>query len=200
LTKTPILSGFFFDRSRHLSEINALKEVKKMTDRSLNRIARDIAPSKYIAEPHPTVNIDGVSLDRYIYQLTQEQAVLGLIPTWLGWMIDQREQRYVWQQSQLSANPTILPILICPDDLDFSCTTLSAEVVLQSNDIVVWQKIGYDFSDFQLQNNPVSVDVNIEWITAIPPLYFNKASYQKVYRSFRQTAESEEAFVAAIRC
>jgi hypothetical protein len=50
---------------------------------------------------------------------------LNLIPTWLGWLLNPNEQEDVWTKTRLCESEiTILPILICPDDLDFSCTVV----------------------------------------------------------------------------
>ena len=49
---------------------------------------------------------------------------------------DARFMKYVLEQKQ-----GIMPILSCPDDMDFSCIVLVADIVRQ-DDVVAWKRIG----------------------------------------------------------
>ena len=54
-----------------------------------------------------------------------------------------KEKRYVWERTRLENSIEILPIMLCPDDFDFSCTTVVVEVIDQGDTVVleeIWDR------------------------------------------------------------
>lgn len=94
----------------------------------LNSIQAQVTKTEYINGGHLTIIVDGIRLDKWISIRLDDEEYLNLIPTWLGWLLDPKEQEYVWAKTQLcKRETTIVPILICPDDLDFPAQLLYAK-------------------------------------------------------------------------
>ncbi|MDR2869061.1 MAG: hypothetical protein LBV04_01275, partial [Deferribacteraceae bacterium] len=90
--------------------------------------------------------INGRRLDEILSQVHENY--LGLIPSWLDYYDEdfagQQEKQYIWQQTKLSDKPVVLPILLCPDDFDFSCTVIVVEVCWSGDTVVTWSRFGID--------------------------------------------------------
>lgn len=72
------------------------------------------------------------------------KSFLGLCPAWnldLEWRGD---VRFVWKLIEMDYVP--LPLLLCPDDRDFTCIVIVAAVE-KTEDFVYWNRIGYVLRD-----------------------------------------------------
>ncbi|QNM94761.1 hypothetical protein [Chitinimonas koreensis] len=107
------------------------------------RIAARMHRSTYATTPHPVLAIDGTPLDVWLQSQTGEADILGLVPA-QGWLVDETELALAWRRIEPGQEgcSTIVPLLICPDDADFSCTTVVVEQELRSDE-VVWHRFGY---------------------------------------------------------
>ena len=69
--------------------------------------------------------------------------------------------RFVWRL--LCEDRTILPLYLCPDDLDFSCIVIVVEVE-KTEDFVYWKRVGYvthTGEDFQKEKESGILDVDV---------------------------------------
>ena len=86
-----------------------------------------------------SINIDGKPLDQLLCDLTNDLFYRDL---WSAWLLndDDNDSKYIWTllDERRSCN---LPILLCPDDMDFWCTVIVAKVSY-TKDTVVWDNIG----------------------------------------------------------
>lgn len=64
----------------------------------------------------------------------------GLCPAWSKELDFKGDIRFVWEL--IHRESTILPVLLCSDDLDFSCIVIVVEVE-KTKDFVYWNRIGY---------------------------------------------------------
>ena len=83
--------------------------------------------------------IDDIPLHEYMKKWCQDIPVEDLAITWnasFDFDGDARFMRFLLQTDKMN-----LPILSCPDDLDFSCTVIVAEVE-KTNKYVLWKRIG----------------------------------------------------------
>ena len=78
------------------------------------------------------------SVDKYLKDLG---TFMGLCPAWSKKLDYKGDIRFVWELI-CRENATILPILLCPDDLDFSCIVIVVEVD-KTKDFVYWNRVGY---------------------------------------------------------
>ncbi|MGC5703361.1 hypothetical protein J4P02_24490 [Pseudomonas sp. NFXW11] len=112
----------------------------------MNNIHAAMHHSKYTTAPHPVLTIDGVPLDRWIkgviYDASGADDTEGLVPA-QGWLIDDEHAKLAWQLLVPASEEcsSIVPLLICPDDMDLSCTVAVVEQVVQG-DKLIWERFG----------------------------------------------------------
>ncbi len=99
--------------------------------------------SQFSNAPHPVLTIDGISLDVWLNMKTTEQDVLDLVPA-QDWLSDRKDLVLAWQRITPNAetHSTIVPLLICPDDLDFYCTVVVVEQEVTDGQ-VIWHRFGF---------------------------------------------------------
>lgn len=95
-------------------------------------------------------NIDGEPLygylNRWMSEYKNDKTVNmmrpfdDLCPAWTKELDWSGDVRFVWEL--IGREHAILPLLLCPDDLDFTCIVIVAEVE-KTKDFVYWNKIGY---------------------------------------------------------
>jgi len=138
---------------------------------------------------HLCVFVNGVRLDELLSEVNKNY--LGLVPALLDWYDENftpsvKEKEYVWNQVKLENGIKILPILLCPDDFDFSCTTIVVEVI-DNSDTVVWNRFGADITEFSADEVelPKYIGKKIEWFHNIKPFIFSKKDYLKCIDLFK---------------
>lgn len=132
-----------------------------------------MAKTKFVNSEHLMIFVDDIRFDKWLSDMLGNNDYLDLIPTWLGWLVNSKEQEYVWANTLSCKNETtILPILVCPDDLDFSCTVIVCEVKYTDTS-VQWMRIGKDMTGF-----PNYIGKDIEWFQNLPSLHFSRQQYE----------------------
>lgn len=128
-------------------------------------------------------HIDGYWLDEKIDELYPGNDYRGLIPTLVYWMEREDEKAVVWKRILPEVNTTsICPILMCPDDNDFSCTLIVAEIK-NLGDSIQWKKIGIDKTD---NIDAEKVGSVVEWFSGFNELSFPAEEYYAMIDSFRK--------------
>lgn len=69
-----------------------------------------------------------------------EEAFDDLCPAWTRELDNSGDVKFVWYLIDL--DDAVLPVYLCPDDLDFSCTVVVVEVKKTDNS-VYWKRAGY---------------------------------------------------------
>ena len=108
----------------------------------MNEIEATYEKSEYVDEPHLVLKVDGIALDEIIDKEYPDQMYKGLVPTLLDWLENPKERKVVWDRVQ-SESKAVVPILMCPDDIDLWCTIINVEVE-KSHESIKWNKIGID--------------------------------------------------------
>ena len=136
-----------------------------------------------------SVFVDDTELSKYVSKHADDESYLGL---WSAWMVNENEmdQELIYIKSLLedkvSAN---IPILLCPDDFDFSCTIIFAKVV-HTDDEVIWSNIGvlqknYDIKEWResgLMNlSTWTVDDYEKYAFLIPPPFDDLEAWKKIW-------------------
>ncbi|MBA9087892.1 hypothetical protein FHR92_004385 [Fontibacillus solani] len=136
--------------------------------------------SKYVKAEHPIILVDGISLDKIIDEQYPDRFFLGLIPTIVDWMTLRKEAYLVQRRFNTSQGIHILPILMCPDDCDLTCTLIVAEVEV-SEKLVKWKRIGVDTSRYDESCvYEEYIGTEVEWLDKIPELIFRKEDYEQL--------------------
>ena len=99
----------------------------------MNRIQAIRGKSEYSLSDHLMIAVDGRPLDQHInvFDIEGRHGYNGLVPTLLDWLESEQERAVVWTRilPEIGAT-TICPVLMCPDDCDFSCTIVVAEILI----------------------------------------------------------------------
>ncbi|QIK69130.1 hypothetical protein G7062_02010 [Erysipelothrix sp. HDW6C] len=83
--------------------------------------------------------IDGEPLNIHLSKQTSDKSLAQLWSAWEG-LNNVNEQAYIKQLLCYQIDG-IVPILICPDDMDLSCITIVADVK-STNNTVYWKRVG----------------------------------------------------------
>ena len=133
--------------------------------------------------------INGKRLDVILSESVNEN-YMGLVSAWLDcydedYQPSMKEKQYVWERTRLENGIEILPIMLCPDDFDFSCTTVVVEVI-DRGDTVVWNRFGLDITEFDVDEVelPKYIGKKVEWFSNISSFTFSKTDYMKCIGAF----------------
>lgn len=133
--------------------------------------------SRFVRTPHLVVTIDGQPLDERLAKSTTNDWLRGLVSTWTGWLEIPAQQAMVDVRSlMLTDGPTILPILVCPDDLDFACTVVVVEV-LCAPDQITWSRFGIDKTPTR-HTQPKTIGSTVDWLPNIETMSFSRDAYE----------------------
>ncbi len=111
--------------------------------------------------------IDGKKLCEYLNekQVVELPEIVNhkfndLCPAWTKELDYLGDVRFVWSLQNL--DKAIMPIYLCPDDLDFSCIVIVIEII-KNKDFVCWNRAGYvTRSNYNLQDEISSGIANLE--------------------------------------
>ncbi|WP_178124717.1 hypothetical protein [Pseudomonas sp. Fl4BN1] len=157
----------------------------------MNSINAVMHQSKYSKAPHPVFTIDGVALDQWIkgviYTQSGEDDTEGLVPA-QGWLIDDEQQKHAWQLlAPLSEDcSTVVPLLICPDDMDLSCTVAVVEQVVRGEKLI-WERFG---RAVDLINGVVTA---VAWNLHVQRAEFSRLQFEEACAEFKRLTEHEWA-------
>jgi hypothetical protein len=156
----------------------------------MNIIKAKIDKSDYeIYDDFLNIEIDGYWLDEKLDELYPNNMYKGLIPTLLFAMEIEQEKDIVWKRISPNNNTKeICPILLCPDDCDFSCTLIVAEIE-KGDGIINWHRMGIDKTT---EFDAYKVGSNVDWFDKIEPLQFDKSEYQVMIEKFKNQFQIDE--------
>jgi hypothetical protein len=138
--------------------------------------------SEYTTQEHLNILIDDKPLDIMLHELYSDKLFLGLIPTMVEWLDSLEEVELVYSRFVSDQSQVILPILMCPDDCDFTCTIIVAEVVT-TDESISWNRIGIDNSQRRDINN---TGATVEWLEKVPAFCFDITDYKQLERIYKQ--------------
>jgi hypothetical protein len=133
--------------------------------------------------------IDDQWLDEKLDKSYPDNMYDGLIPTLVFWLERESEKAVVWKRIIPNQNEVeICPILMCPDDCDFSCTLIVAEIQNYGT-FIQWKRLGIDETN---EWESEKVGTKVKWFDNFPELNFEKADYLKMVDSFKTEYELEK--------
>lgn len=131
----------------------------------------------YASRPYPTLAIDGQPLSQWLTAATADEDLHGLVPA-QGWLIDEADGAMAWRRLEPCPEgaSAIVPLLICPDDVDLKCTVVAVEQAV-ADGRVIWRRFG-----LALQPDVATV----QWFAqAGTPLSFEQAEFQRALDELR---------------
>ncbi|CAI8842734.1 MULTISPECIES: hypothetical protein [Pseudomonas] len=145
----------------------------------MNRLTITQHKSKYSAGHYPTFAIDELPLEVWLPH-HNPQAELHLVAAHSGLYSDQ-ENELIWDRAYSTAPgwTTLLPLLVCSDDLDLSCSVIVTEQ-FSDETVIHWQRFGL------LKDRITSENPEVDWFHSIPSVTFARAAFINVLDSFRE--------------
>jgi hypothetical protein len=155
----------------------------------MNSIRAAMHQTRFASEPHLMIFIDDVPLSELLERLEPDIEAAGLVPAWLDWMLDDREQAVVWERMMPPAAGSVaMPILICPDDLDFSCSVVIADLEAET-DRIRWCRLGFDASGSE---DPERVGEQVNWFEGVSAFTFKREDYAACVKAFQDATRAPQ--------
>ncbi len=135
--------------------------------------------SKHSLGFYPTFAVDGVPMEVWLPQHNRE-AELHLVAAHSGLYSD-KDTCLVWDRIYSTAPGwrTLVPLLVCSDDLDLTCTVIVAEQHAGEH-YVQWRRFGL-LKDLITLQSPA-----VDWYESIPSLTFERSQFQSLLDAFRK--------------
>jgi hypothetical protein len=155
----------------------------------MNSISAAMYRSTYARAAHPVLTVDSIPLGSWIKGVIYDGAGVdtteGLVPA-QGWLTDEDHSRYAWQILKPATEDcsTIVPLLVCADDLDLSCTVAVVEQVICS-DTVIWERFG------RAVNTVAGVITAVAWNEMNPRASFHRGQFEEALSEFLRLTEHE---------
>ena len=152
----------------------------------MNKIKAEKDKSEYGYDDFLNYRIDEYWLDEKLEELYPDNWYGGTIPTLSFGMEIEKEEKIVWDRILPSENQiTNCPILMCPDDNDFSCTIIIAEIK-NIGEVIEWNRLGIDQTQ---EFDPNKIGTKVNWFAKMESLKFYKSDYLKMIEDFRHKFE-----------
>lgn len=132
--------------------------------------------------PCAWIAINGTPIEKWCAEAFNypDAIYLGLAQIWL---LDDEEDKLAWSRITPGEDEssTIVPILVCSDDMDFDCTVLVIEQFV-SKDTVQWLRWGFSVS------SGLEVGISTKWQTSdkYPLATFCRNEFDECLENFKQ--------------
>lgn len=136
------------------------------------------------------IAVDGVCLEDIIIK-NSEGLNKGLVPTLLNWLYEENEKSEVWKRVEMS--DTMLPLLMCSDDIDLWCTLIMVEMH-KDEDYVYWKRFGLEDSDATTVDE---IGKSIKWFPQVPSMVFKRTSFERMVMDFKLGLEEKIGYPPA---
>jgi len=155
----------------------------------MNSIKAEIDKSEYGYDDFLNYRIDDFWLDEKLDSMYPGNWYGGTIPTLTFGMEIKKEEEIVWERFLPSdGQKTNCPILMCPDDNDFSCTIIIADIE-NSKHSIKWNKIGIDVTT---DLDPTKIGSKVDWFDKIEQFEFAKSDYIEMINRFKKGFELDK--------
>ncbi len=151
----------------------------------MNKIGTIKGKSEYSDNDHLIITIDGRPLDHFISEFdnNRRHGYKGLVPTLLDWLENEDERKVTWTRILPAIGQTTIgPILMCPDDCNFLCTTVVAEIK-RTERIIEWTRLGTNASPTNKSVDKIGQEVN--WFPVLQ-FSFETNDYLDCIESFKK--------------
>lgn len=133
----------------------------------------------------PVLAIDGVPIQHWIKSQIFDQygndQTHTLVPA-QHWLSDDVEAKTAWKLlDPANKGSTVVPLLVCPDDRDLSCTVVVVEQVTDA-DHVVWKRFGLS------TNHIGGVVTSVSWSDDEQYACFERKQFEGAFAEFERLA------------
>jgi hypothetical protein len=156
----------------------------------MNKIKAAVDTSEY-EDQYNFLNfrIDGFWLDEKLEEVYRGAGYKGLVPTLLFSLEGEEEKEVVWERIlPATGEITICPLLMCPDDCNFSCTLIVAEIE-NWGDSIKWNRLGIDKS---ASSEPGKAGFKVDWFYKVGAMEFSFEEYVEMLQAFKKQFDEDE--------
>lgn len=135
--------------------------------------------------PCPWLIIDDVAIEQWLASHLNDPHVakLGLS---LIWLLDEDEDALAKRRFNPGEDgtSTLVPLLVCSDDMDFDCTVLMAEQIVEG-DTLHWRRFGWSAS------GKLEVGITTRWISESQPVSFALGDFRAALEGFENLLKEQ---------
>jgi hypothetical protein len=148
----------------------------------MNQISAVKYQAGFSKSPCAWIAINGAPIEKWCAEIFNypDAISLGLAQIWL---LDEEEDKLAWSRITPGEDEssTIVPILVCSDDMDFDCIVLVVEQLV-SKDTVQWLRWGFSAS------SGLEVGISTKWqaSTMSPLAIFDRNEFEECLKNFKQ--------------
>lgn len=149
----------------------------------MNTIATKISKPKFASAEQPVLAIDGVPIYQWISSLIFDadgsDATNTLVPA-QTWLYNEDESRIAWKLLEPTyEGSTVVPLLVCPDDMDLNCTVVVVEQIVDKQ-TVEWRRFG-------LSSNHINgVITSVRWSKLGQHAIFDRTQFAEAFLEFKR--------------
>lgn len=165
----------------------------------MNRILFDLVHNEFRSGLVESMIVDGESLASLVARSAPTSGYNGLVSA----LLPPRETLMSAEDSALirsrilppEGGVAIAPILICPDDLDLSCTVIFAQVE-RAGDTVTWRQLGVEARHSEVRSVGALAVIKregkltdtMDWWPGVGPFSFSLEEYRACLTAFERAA------------
>lgn len=102
-------------------------------------IKLDTSTKQMIYNSFQTLTLDKIELSEYLYKQSHNDRLHNLVLAQTS--CEGNNLEYIWDHIN-NQSEIYLPILVCPDDVDFWCMVLVAKIKY-TQDTVIWERLAF---------------------------------------------------------
>lgn len=149
----------------------------------MNTISTIISKPKFASTEQAVLAIDGVPVYDWVKSQifdpdgNDDTHTLAPAQTWLH---DEDESRIAWELlAPAHEGSTIVPLLICPDDMDLNCTVVVVEQIVDKK-TVEWRRFGLSMNYIN------GVVTSVRWSELEQRAIFDRAQFEEAFLDFKR--------------
>ena len=149
----------------------------------MNTISTIISKPKFASIEQPVLAIDGVPVYHWVKSQIFDQDgnddTYSLVPA-QTWLHDENESRIAWKLlDPTHEGSTVVPLLVCPDDMDLNCTVVVVEQIVDEQ-TVEWRRFGL------CTNHINGVVTSVRWSELPQSATFNRTQFLESFLEFKR--------------
>ena len=149
----------------------------------MNTISTTIAKPELSSTEQAVLAVDGVPVYHWVKSQIFDQEgnddTYRLVPA-QTWLYDENESKIAWELLEPAhEGSTVVPLLVCPDDMDLSCTVVVVEQIVDKQ-TVEWRRFGL------CTNHINGVVTSVRWSELAQCAAFNRTQFQESFLEFKR--------------
>jgi hypothetical protein len=149
----------------------------------MNTITAIMHKALYATQETPVLAIDGVPLYQWIksqvFDRDGNDNTDSLVPA-QDWLVNDDEARIAWKLLEpVDKSSTVVPLLVCPDDRDLSCTVVAVEQVVDG-EAVLWKRFGLSQASIN------GVVTSVLWSPGEQSATFDRNQFEEAVQQYKR--------------